>query len=72
MSKWTSRKFLVSVLVILSVIAKEVFGVEVADSVVEQVADALMVLITAVAYVFAEAKVDAARAREPQDGADLR
>ena len=72
MSKWTSRKFLMSVLVIAAVFVKQFLGVEVSDTMVEQVADALTVLIAAVAYIFAEAKVDAARAREPQDGADLR
>ena len=71
MIKFLSRKFLVSVLVIVSVILKQAFGIELTDSVIEQVVDALVALFAALGYMVSEAKVDAARAKLPQDGADL-
>lgn len=56
-----SRKFILSALVIVATLLKQFLGIDLTDSQLEQVADALVILGTVIGYVFAEAKVDAAR-----------
>lgn len=71
MEKFLSRKFLVSLLVVLSVILKHAFGIELTDSTIEYVVDAIAAVLAALGYVVTEGAVDKQKVQLPQDGADL-
>lgn len=62
MGKFLSRKFILSLLVVLAELAKQFLGINFTDTLLEQVADAIVLLGTVISYLFAEAKVDAAAA----------
>lgn len=71
MDRFLSRKFLVSFLVVVSVILKNAFGIELTDSTIEYVVDAIVAVLAALGYVVTEGVVDKQKVQLPQDGADL-
>lgn len=60
-SKWTSRKFWMAVIAGLTGIVTTIWGTSAGDT-VSTIAGAVLVVLVAVGYITAEAKVDAARA----------
>lgn len=64
MNKFLSRKFLQSFLVTVAGLLNLFFGVDIPDTVIDQVVSGLMALIPAVTYIISEAIVDKARASQ--------
>jgi len=63
--RFLSRKFLLAAVTLAAFLLKHFLGIELTDSQIEQVVDAIVILGTVVGYILGEAMVDKARAQGP-------
>lgn len=63
--RFLSRKFLLAAVTLVAFLLKHFLGIELTDSQIEQVVDAIVILGTVVGYIIGEAMVDKARAQGP-------